>query len=169
MWVSLPSSALSQLASQLCWVGDRPVNHPDLNDPKGPASLDLGQFGTSFWLFVDGFFLVPCMCVCLFVCVFMETAFPFRYITASVVQYQTREGELVRLSSWDLLVLSCQGEFRNFDIVWRKENWRGLIVGVILFPALQCWGWYRLFRVRLGYKTVQGSGFCCRTLVKFCV
>lgn len=44
------------------------------------------------------------------------------YNRASVVQYQTREEELVRLSSWDLLLLSCQGELRNFNIVWEKRK-----------------------------------------------
>lgn len=68
MWVPLPSSALSQLASQLYWVGEIPVNHPDLNDPKGPASLGLGQFWTSFWLVWMGLSCAVCVCVCFYVC-----------------------------------------------------------------------------------------------------
>lgn len=121
MWVSrgLLSSALSQLASQLCWVEERPVNHPDLNDPKGPGSLGLDQFWTSLWLFVDGFALCH-VCVSVYTCVHGD-GHPLQiYNRASVVQYQTREGELVRLSSWDLLLLSCQGKLRNFNIVWEK-------------------------------------------------
>ena len=36
------------------------------------------------------------------------------YNGAGVLHYETREGELVRLSILDLLVLSCQGDLRNF-------------------------------------------------------
>ena len=65
-----------------------------------------------------------CVCVCLSVCLSVYVCVhgdghPLQiYNRASVVQYQTREGELVRLSSWDLLLLSCQGELRKFDVVW---------------------------------------------------
>lgn len=120
MWVSLLSSALSQLASQLCWVGERPVNHPDPNDLKGPASLGLGlgQFRTSLWLFVG----LPCPCVSVYMSVHGD-GHPLQiYNSTSVAQCQTREGELVRLSSWDLLVFSCQGKLRSFNVVWEKRK-----------------------------------------------
>ncbi len=121
LWLSLLFSALSQLASQLCWVGERPVNHLDLNDPKGPASLGLGQFWTSVWLRVDGFALCR-VCVSVFVCVHGD-GHPLQiYNRARVVHYQTKEGELVKVSSWDLLVLSCQGKFRNFNIVCERRT-----------------------------------------------
>lgn len=80
--------------------------------PKGPPHWVWSNSG----LHSDSLRMsLPLVCVC--VCVCMETAIPFRYITASVVQYQTREGELVRLSSWVLLVLSCQGILRDFNVV----------------------------------------------------
>lgn len=62
------------------------------------------------------------MCVCLFMCVFLETAIPFRYITEPVWYNIRRErggtGQAVRLGIYCCSV--ARVKVRSFNIVWEK-------------------------------------------------
>lgn len=126
--VSFLSSALSQLAGRPSRLEGGPVSHPDLDDlppksaplpPKGPW---LTRFGPNLWMGVTS-----CrVCVCVFTCVFMETAVPFRYIVEVHAVQKVGAG---RRGDWpgrpvgDLPLLGCQGQKPGvFNIAWEKSK-----------------------------------------------
>lgn len=123
-----------------------------------PSRVRLTSFQSEPFLFFNLTDLVEfslcCVCVCLFVCVFVETAIPFRYIT-ELVCYSIRP-ERESWSGCPAGIYWCSVArviSGTLILFWAGKNyWRALIVGISVPPAL--------FRIKLDYNIGLGLGFC---------